>query len=112
LGRFGSTEQPAGVEEMHRLDQADERALDPCAALQLRLTIDPQGDVACAFLLADANDPGEAAALLDALAAPEDWDAALTDVRTFWLRTVERLQIQTPIPEIDRMVNGWLPYQN
>ncbi|MEN8132245.1 MAG: glycosyl transferase, partial [Pseudomonadota bacterium] len=37
---------------------------------------------------------------------------ALAQVGIFWEDTLSTLQIQTPAPAIDLMVNGWLSYQN
>lgn len=31
--------------------------------------------------------------------------------RETWQRAVARLQIETPLPALDRLINGWLPYQ-
>src|SRR5690606_3250406 len=85
---------------------------DPCAALQMRITLEPHGEAECAFLITDSDSEAESAALLEAFSGPADWAEALDRVRRFWADTVGRLQIETPIPEIDRMVNTWLPYQN
>ena len=33
-------------------------------------------------------------------------------MRAFWIDTVTAVQVRTPSPELDLMVNGWLAYQN
>jgi len=36
---------------------------------------------------------------------------ALDGARAFWTELLSGVRIETPVPAIDRMVNGWLPYQ-
>ena len=64
------------------------------------------------FLLGEAEDTDRARALVrdyqDAAVANE----SLVEVRRFWRELLGRVQVRTPAPAIDLMVNGWLAYQN
>src|SRR5262249_38660184 len=63
------------------------------------------------FLLGEGADPAEAAELLERFAQPSAVEAACTRARERWDALVSRVQIDTPAPELDLMVNAWLPYQ-
>ena len=39
-------------------------------------------------------------------------DRALDDVTAFWEETLGAVQVETPAPDLDVLVNGWLLYQN
>ncbi|NJR42299.1 MAG: glycosyl transferase, partial [Akkermansiaceae bacterium] len=38
--------------------------------------------------------------------------AAIAETQNYWEKLLGHTKIQTPLPEIDLMVNGWLSYQN
>ncbi len=112
LGAYGSPESPAALRAAETLDGRFGAEPDPCAALQLRFTLDPGESVEFAFLLGEAADDPAARALLWRYRNVEAVSRALDEVREFWDRTVSAVQVETPSPELDLMVNGWLAYQN
>ena len=84
--------------------------LDPCAALAADLTLAPGQSLAFSFVLGHATTPAAA----EALAA--DWNTrdpldALALVRRWWLQLQQTVQVSTPDPLFDAMVNRWLLYQ-
>ena len=112
LGRLGSISSPRALAQDEWLDSHRESSIDPCAAFQLRLQVPAHGTVQYAFLLGDASDRSEIGSLLGDLSDGAAWSAALEDAKSFWRGITNRLQIETPVPEIDLMINRWLPYQN
>ncbi|MDP2369964.1 GH36-type glycosyl hydrolase domain-containing protein [Rhodoferax sp.] len=84
----------------------------PCAALHAALELAPGESRELSFLLGEVSDATLLAPLVARYRSAGAVEAALTQVRDFWRGTVGTLQIETPCPEIDIMVNGWLPYQN
>ncbi|HEX6373337.1 MAG TPA: hypothetical protein VF006_30720 [Longimicrobium sp.] len=115
LGPYGSAESPAALRTAERLDGAAGAAgagLDPCAALQVPLIIAPGETAEVSFLLGEAADEEAARALVARYRAADAVGAALEEVRAFWTELVGGVQVQTPLPELDLMVNGWLAYQN
>jgi N,N'-diacetylchitobiose phosphorylase len=85
---------------------------DACFAQRATFTLAAGEAFECALLLGEAAD--EAAALacvaqLDSLLAV---DHALAEVREWWRTLLGRVQVRTPVPALDLMVNGWLCYQN
>ncbi|HZX29316.1 MAG TPA: hypothetical protein VFF16_19740 [Telluria sp.] len=111
IGPRASLAAPAALSRA-TLDGASGAGLDPCAAFQVVLTVAPGECVECAFLLGETTDADSARALAERYRDTGAVAAALDEVTRFWRRTVGAVQVTTPVPEIDLMVNGWLAYQN
>jgi N,N'-diacetylchitobiose phosphorylase len=112
LGAYGSAESPAALRMTERLDGAAGAGLDPCAALQVPLVIAPGETAEVSFLLGEAGDEAAARAIIARYREPDAAGAALEEVTRFWIDLVTAVQVHTPSPELDLMVNGWLAYQN
>ncbi|HEX2210515.1 MAG TPA: hypothetical protein VHG93_22740 [Longimicrobium sp.] len=112
LGAYGSAESPLALRSAERLDGTAGAGLDPCAALQVPLVIAPGETAEVSFLLGEAADEAAARALIGRYRAAEAVGAALEEARAFWIDLVTAVQVRTPSPELDLMVNGWLAYQN
>ncbi|HET8655459.1 MAG TPA: hypothetical protein VFL93_08070 [Longimicrobiaceae bacterium] len=112
LGHGGGTARPAALLAGEPLDGRAGAGLDPCAAFQLPVRLAPGESAECVFLLGEAADEAEARALVERYRAPRAVADALDGVRRFWRDTVSGVRIETPSPELDLMVNGWLPYQD
>ncbi|MDB5915876.1 MAG: glycosyl transferase, partial [Massilia sp.] len=111
IGACGSPAQPAALRQP-TLDGVTGAGLDPCAAFQLRVTIAPGASIECCFVLGETTSRASALALVERYRALGAVDAALAEVRRFWRGTVGAIEVSTPVPAIDLMVNGWLAYQN
>jgi N,N'-diacetylchitobiose phosphorylase len=112
LGPYGSAASPAALRTAGRLDGAAGAGLDPCFALQVPLVIAPGETAEVAFLLGEAADEDAARAIVAKYRGADTVDEALAEVRAFWADLIDGVQVQTPSPELDLMVNGWLAYQN
>ena len=110
LGVPGSPEAPAALLASGQLPRAP--GSDPCAVLQVILEIPPGGSDEVSFLLGACPTEREVAALLARCRAPGAIEGALRQARAHWDRVLTRLQVQTPSPALDHMLNGWLPYQD
>ena len=112
LGCTGSVADPAALHADGALDGRVGAGLDPCAAFRCTLTIDAGADVEIAFLLGEAESEKRARSLLATYGDIASVNTALDTVRAFWHDLLGGVQIETPSPVIDLMVNGWLAYQN
>ncbi|MEP6473375.1 MAG: glycosyl transferase [Gemmatimonadota bacterium] len=112
LGSHGAMELPAAIRTGGALDGATGAGLDPCAALRTLITIPPGQTVECTLLLGEAGSVQAARALLDRWRDPAAVEIELAGVQRFWRQTVGGLQVLTPVPALDLMLNGWLAYQN
>ena len=94
-----------------QLGQNDDAGLDPCAALALRLHIRPGQTTQRVFLLGFGADPAAAlrGAQTDGAVAADRREAS---VRAAWDALLGAVQVTTPDPLFDVMVNRWLLYQN
>src|SRR5439155_390475 len=112
LGRWGGASAPAPVTGPRPIEPRFGAGLDPCAAFQLEVSLAPGASAEWTFLLGEDASREEAIAVIGRLASPDAVEAAFQDVRSFWRSTLGAVQVETPSPALDLMVNGWLPYQN
>ena len=111
LGEYGDAATPAAVAAGRALD-GRVGAHDPCAAHRVPLSLAPGESAEVAFLLGEADDETAARQVLRRYPDVASLRRALDEVRGFWRETVSAVQAETPAPEIDLMLNGWLAYQN
>jgi cyclic beta-1,2-glucan synthetase len=84
--------------------------LDPCAALAARLHLAPGQRRALVFVLGHGPTPAQAAALARD-AVPRDAGGVERAVRAGWEALLGAVQVHTPDPLFDALVNHWLLYQ-
>ena len=111
IGTGGSTATPRALAQP-QLDGASGAGLDACAAFQVNLSIAPGATIECAFILGETTSRADSLALLARYRAAGAIDTALAEVQAFWRATTGAVQVTTPSPAIDLMLNGWLAYQN
>ncbi len=109
LGRHGRLELPAALAAATPLSGVA-AALDPCAALQTELVLEPGGSGRCLFLLGQGRDEDDARRLVGRY-SQEPLDRVLAEVDGLWEDVQGALQVTTPEPALDILVNRWLLYQ-
>jgi cyclic beta-1,2-glucan synthetase len=111
IGRDGRVSRPAAIGNPGALDGACGAGLSPCAAQQVVVVAPPKGEIEISFLLGEGADVEEARELIARYRRPEAIAGAREAALEFWRGGLSGLQIETPDPELDLLVNGWLPYQ-
>jgi cyclic beta-1,2-glucan synthetase len=111
LGAGGDPSDPIALRGEAELDGRSGAGLDPCFALQAVVDVPPRGTATVSFLLGEAAGGERARALIARLAEPGAARRALAGTRAAWERRLGALRVRTPMPSLDVMVNGWLPYQ-
>src|SRR5262249_51463788 len=101
---------PSGLAPGLVLSGRSGAALDPCAALQRRITLAPRERAEVRFFLGEARDEAAARRLVVAQRG-KDADATLREIRRFWDGVLGGLQVKTPDAALDLFVNRWLLYQ-
>lgn len=110
LGRNGHMGAPAALQRAH-LSGRTGVGIDPCAAIQVPVTLAPNGSFETSFRLGAAASHEAAIQLAQRSRGVATAHSELAAVREHWRQTLGALQVQTPEPEVDLLVNGWLPYQ-
>ena len=110
LGRHGSTTSPAALARAGLSGSAGE-ALDPCAAIQTAFELEPGAEIQLVFVLGEADSLDAARDLIKRYRVEGRALRVLADVRARWDAVLESVQVRTPEPALDLLVNRWLLYQ-
>jgi cyclic beta-1,2-glucan synthetase len=110
LGRNASLDHPASVERGAELSGKTGAGLDPCAALQTHVELEPGARTEVLFLLGQGADADEARVLVGRYRA-RGCDAVLHEVQEQWSETLGAVQVETPDPSMNLLLNRWLLYQ-
>jgi cyclic beta-1,2-glucan synthetase len=110
IGRHGSLAEPAALLGAHRLSNRVGGGLDPCGAMQTKITLEPGEAIELKFLLGEEASSTAAVALIERYRTL-DLDAVLREVTEFWDHALGTIQVKTPDRSMDILVNGWLLYQ-
>ena len=110
LGRNGSCARPAALSRQRLAGQVG-AGLDPCAALQVLVEIDPGQETEVIFLLGEAADATEVQRLVERFRDPVRVEEALQETRASWDRLLGTVQVETPDLSVNFLLNRWLLYQ-
>jgi cyclic beta-1,2-glucan synthetase len=110
LGRPGLIRKPAALARSG-LSGSVKDGVDPCAAIQVRIDLAPGQEKEVVFLLGQAGDVAEARRLLGHYREPGRVAGVLEAVCRHWDQLLGAVQVRTPNPALDLLVNRWLLYQ-
>ncbi|MDR3621262.1 MAG: glucoamylase family protein [Paludisphaera borealis] len=109
LGRHGSIANPSALGQVELSGRVGP-ALDPCGAIQTKFDLAPGAVQEVVFLLGWADGPAEARDLIDR--QKEAGAGAVFDrVKAHWDAILGTVQVKTPDPAFDLLLNRWLLYQ-
>ena len=110
LGRNGALSSPLGL----RGDGLDENAngtIDPCAALQMHVTLAPGETREIAIVLGSGDGKDRARTLANRYRNPREAEAELDRSAAAWRKRLDTIKVTTPEPTFDLIVNQWSLYQ-
>ncbi|MCL7997188.1 protein ndvB [Brucella sp. 21LCYQ03] len=110
IGSTGSVDRPEIVLAGKALSNTVEAGRDPCAALAIDVEVGPGESREVVFLLGNAADQQQAKALVTE-SRKASFDEKLNASAKHWDGLFNRVQVKTPDPAFDLLINGWLPYQ-
>lgn len=93
------------------LDGKVGQGLDACAALQACVNLLPGEEMEVSFLLGEGDDLTHAQSVVRRMREPGAVAQTLEEVRRSWETILTPVQVHTPVPALDVMLNGWLLYQ-
>ena len=110
LGELGSVSMPAALRRASLSGRVG-AGLDPCAAIATEMTVAPGETKEVVFALGEAESLEEVHRLIGEYTQSHKADTALSEVQRQWDQYLNALQVTTPDPGIDLMLNRWLVYQ-
>ena len=110
LGRNGTLAQPAALRRS-RLSGKTGAGLDPCAALQVQIELEPGQEREIAFILGAGKNLEQARDLARRFQNLQTCREELQKVWDFWGHTLSAVHVETPEPALNLLANGWLLYQ-
>jgi cyclic beta-1,2-glucan synthetase len=110
LGRHGALDRPAGLSAEEPLSKRVGAGLDPCAALQCSVKIEPDAVVEIVCFLGQAANAADAQSLVAQYRAV-DLDQVLRAVVDYWDGALSTVQVKTPDRDMDIILNRWMLYQ-
>jgi cellobiose phosphorylase len=110
IGRNGSLDCPAALGR-DILSGRVGAALDPCGAVQVQITLEPGEERTLIGQLGEARDVNGVREIVQRYRSAEAADAASAKTRRFWDELLGSIQVRTPEPSMDLLLNRWLLYQ-
>jgi cyclic beta-1,2-glucan synthetase len=111
LGRRGSLRAPAALGRIG-LAGTVRAALDPCAALQIHIDLQPGETQQVHFVIGQGASRDEAIQLAQQFADPAQAEQAWQQSMQRWDDLLGTVTVQTPDPAMDTLLNRWLMYQS
>jgi len=111
LGPQGSYTNPQGLDAA-RLNQVSGRGLDPCFTIRVDIELKPQEEKDIVFLLGQNSSEDQIYKVAHNILQKNGVHQELLRVNNFWDNILNVIQVKTPFPEFDILINRWLLYQN
>jgi cellobiose phosphorylase len=110
IGRGGSLSRPAAMERV-TLSNHTGANFNPCGAMQVKITLPPKAESTINILLGSAQSLGKVQEILAQYRQKASIEVAITEVRAFWDGLLSQIQVATPDPGFNLLMNRWLLYQ-
>ena len=110
IGRNGSLETPAALRRVGLAGRSG-AGLDPCAAVQIHIELAPHEAREVIFLLGEAESKEAAQSVVATFRLAANVNAAFEKVLDHWDELLSTVEVRTPDPALDTMLNRWLLYQ-
>jgi cyclic beta-1,2-glucan synthetase len=111
IGRNQTYRSPAVLQRV-ALSGTISSAHDPCAAMSHILWLSPGEEKEITYLLGQGNDEEDAKRLIFTYQKVNEVEAALKRSHQFWNETTTAIEVQTPEPSFNILINHWLLYQS
>lgn len=111
LGVEGDVRSPAALARWGR-GGTPPAGSDPCGAYQVHLDLAPGETRDVVFVLGQGTDESEGKALATYWQTVDHEDVAFTKLQAHWNRILGAVEVETPDPSFNIIINRWLLYQS
>ena len=111
LGRLGDVQDPAALNRVG-LNGNVGAGLDPCAALQLHLDMEPGQSAEIYFFIGQGADRDEAIRLVERFQNGGEVATAWEETGRRWDKLLNAITVETPDEAMNLLLNRWLLFQN
>ena len=110
LGRNGTPASPAALRRV-RLSGRVGAGFDPCAAMQIHVSLEDGQEKDIVFTIGAAGNEDEARQLVQRFRGANNAYRTLEGVWHYWSRALGVVYVETPDQAVNFLANGWLVYQ-
>ena len=107
---MGKLDSPEGL-KFKNLSGTVGAGFDPCAAMQVNIELKSNETKEIVFLLGMADNLVRVNTITDKYKQKDIAKESLNEVKKFWKEKLGIIQVNTPDPTMNIMLNGWLLYQ-
>ena len=111
IGRNRSLKNPEALRR-EKLSGRSGAGLDPCAALQTVIELEPDATREIAVLLGETDSREAAREIINRFRRVPDIKEAFEKVVDYWNEILTAVEVRTPDAALDTIVNRWLLYQS
>ena len=110
IGSNGTLDRPQAMKQQYLSGNVG-AAFDPCAAIQVPITVEDGKVVEVAFMIGANYSRDGAKDVISRIRSNLIVRQLLNSVKAFWHYNLNTIQVETPSPDLDVLANGWLLYQ-
>ncbi|NLX69821.1 MAG: glycosyl transferase [Clostridiales bacterium] len=110
IGRNGTLQNPASLGRTGLSGRVG-AGYDPCGAIQVKIDLEPGEEREIICLLGQGESAENVRELINTYSDAAKAEEELDNVKKFWDRILGTIQVRTPDPSMDLLLNRWLIYQ-
>ncbi|SHE60270.1 GH36-type glycosyl hydrolase domain-containing protein [Alkalibacter saccharofermentans] len=107
---LGGLGYPDGLKN-DALSGATGAGYNPCGAMQVKVSLEADETKEIVFVMGMATSHKEALEIAGRFKTVKKAKEALAEIELFWNEKLQIVQVETPDPSMNIMLNGWLQYQ-
>lgn len=109
IGAYRTEDNPIGVEK-GVLSGSFEKGSNHCGSLQKKITLDPGEEVRLVYILGEGG-RAQGKIMREKYQSFKNVDKVYEDLKAYWEKKLNKLQIQTPNEGMNTLINTWTLYQ-
>lgn len=111
IGRNRCLNKPLAITSKEFLENKIQSGGDPCSAIQTVFELASGEEVTLIFLEGESHSRNQADSIIKQYTESTLADTEFQNIKSFWKKSLSKIQVTTPCKSLDVMMNGWLMYQ-